>query len=98
MIIEIAKISDETKRNLTEEIAKLVNSDQSKIKINSIEFSINDILFNLEELEKVTLIKALSQTTGNITKTAKLLGVTRRTIYAMIKKHSIDTFLNINDK
>lgn len=98
MIIEVTKISAELKQKITEEIAKLVNADQSKININTIEFSLNETLFNLEELEKVTLIKALSLTSGNITKTAKMLGITRRTVYSMIKKYSIDTFLNINDK
>jgi len=98
MIIDFLKLSEEVRKKVLEEIAGFVNTDQAKIQINTIEFSVNEATFNLEEIERVTLIKALSAASGNISKTAVLLGITRRTVYAMIKKYSIDTFLNISDQ
>jgi transcriptional regulator of acetoin/glycerol metabolism len=40
--------------------------------------------------EKAALIKALRQTSGNQSETARLLGVSRITIWKRIKKHGID--------
>lgn len=45
--------------------------------------------FNLEILEKVTIIKSLKYTNNNLTKASKLLGISRNTLYLKIKKYQI---------
>lgn len=43
----------------------------------------------LDQLEKDTLIKALSESKGNISKMARLLGVSRPTVYKLLQKYNI---------
>ena len=45
--------------------------------------------FNLEFLEKQTIIKSLKYTNNNFTKASKLLGISRNTLYLKIKKYKI---------
>ena len=45
--------------------------------------------FNLEEIEKNTIEKALKTNNGNISKTAYALGVTRKTLYKKIEKYGL---------
>jgi DNA-binding NtrC family response regulator len=45
---------------------------------------------NLEELEAVTIRRALSRTGGNNTKAAQLLGINRDTLINKIKKYGIE--------
>ncbi|NNF06524.1 MAG: sigma-54-dependent Fis family transcriptional regulator [Candidatus Eisenbacteria bacterium] len=44
---------------------------------------------NLEELEKELIIKALEKSGGNKTQAAKLLGLTRRTLYSRLERHGL---------
>ncbi len=44
---------------------------------------------NLEEIEKNTIVKALKKCSGNISKTAQELGVTRKTLYKKIEKYGL---------
>ncbi|MCT4562932.1 MAG: sigma 54-interacting transcriptional regulator [Maledivibacter sp.] len=46
---------------------------------------------NLKEINKEILIKTLKQTQGNKKKTAELLGISRPTVYRMIKKYNVKT-------
>jgi len=48
-----------------------------------------DKLLTLEEIEEIAIRKTLKNVDGNITEAAKILGVTRRTIYLKNKKYSI---------
>ena len=98
MLIPSSKLSEELKEKIVGELANHLAIQNDKILINMIDISINETSFNLDEIEKFTLIKALSMNSGNISKTASLLGVTRRTIYSMIKKYSIEKFLNTCEK
>ena len=43
----------------------------------------------LEDMEKVLLLRALKAVSGNRTKTAKLLGIARSTLFDMMKRHHI---------
>ncbi len=43
-----------------------------------------------EQMEKESIIKALTRTGGNKTKAAELLGIHRTTLYQKLKKHDID--------
>ena len=51
--------------------------------------------FNLREVrekaESQAIRRALSRTNGNVSRTAELLGVTRPTLYSLIKKYAINT-------
>lgn len=96
--IQGSKLKSQIKEDIVNEIADSLQLDPQKITINSIDFTVDELSFNLAEIEKITLIKALSLTAGNISKTSQLLGITRRTVYSLIKKYSIDKFLNTYDK
>ena len=45
--------------------------------------------FNLEEIEKKTISQALTKCKGNISKTAKALGITRMALYRRLEKHDL---------
>ncbi|MFH1653876.1 MAG: sigma-54 dependent transcriptional regulator [Pseudomonadota bacterium] len=45
---------------------------------------------SLKDMEHETLINALQKTGGNISKTAKILGIGRDTVYRRLKKYKID--------
>lgn len=47
------------------------------------------ITFTLEEMEKKTIIRTLKMMNGNISKTAKTLGIGRNTLYLKLKKYDI---------
>lgn len=98
MQIVSQKISSDLIKKIQEEVAEILSLPSEKIMINWIDVSINENSFNLSEIEKITLIKALAASSGNISKTSLLLGITRRTVYALIKKYSIEHFLNTHDK
>ncbi len=55
-----------------------------------IEENIKEKSFNLEEIEKRTIINAIDSNKHNMTKTAKALGISRNTLYLKIKKYNID--------
>jgi DNA-binding NtrC family response regulator len=45
--------------------------------------------YNLEELERKTIIHAIEKHSGNISKAAKELGLTRAALYRRLEKHGI---------
>lgn len=56
------------------------------------EKELNDLQFtnmNLEEIEKITIRKALEKHEGNISKAAKDLGLTRTSLYRRMEKHNL---------
>jgi two-component system response regulator HydG len=44
----------------------------------------------LEAVEKNHILKVLEETSGNVARTAKILGIHRMTLYNKLKKYSID--------
>lgn len=52
------------------------------------EVKLSDSL-NLEEMERITVEKALSKSKGNLTLAAKELGITRKTLYSKIEKYGL---------
>ena len=55
----------------------------------SAESDLNDDSFNLEEIEKSVIHKAISKHSGNISKAAKELGLTRASLYRRLEKHGL---------
>lgn len=97
MFFDCSLFKDKLKQEIMEEISKKLDIPVQEINLAYLSFDLISDTLNLSELEKRALIKALSRTSGNISKTAKLLGVSRKTIYQLIKKYHIVTFININD-
>jgi len=98
MQVASTKLSEETKRKVITEVAQILQTNEDRVTLQFLEITLDDGSFNLEEMEKNTLIKALTATAGNISKAAGLLGVTRRTVYTLIKKYTIGQFLNTSEK
>jgi DNA-binding NtrC family response regulator len=44
---------------------------------------------SLEALERVLILQALERAAGNKSKAARLLGLTRRTLYSRMEKHGL---------
>ena len=77
---EILDESDDINKDLLN-----INSSNNMISENIIEEK-----FNLEDIEKATIINAIKYNNYNISKTAKSLGVSRNTLYLKIKKYNIE--------
>jgi transcriptional regulator of acetoin/glycerol metabolism len=97
MEIEFTNLSEKLKNDLLNEISKLLNLSNNQIKLLKVEFELDDISLNLNDIEKNTLIKALTRSSGNISKASQLLGVTRKTVYSLIKKYNLVSFVHINE-
>ncbi|MCP3666514.1 MAG: PEP-CTERM-box response regulator transcription factor [Gammaproteobacteria bacterium] len=75
----------------------VIMADDALITLHDLELeseSIEDIPFNLREIreqaEKQAIKRALGHADNNVSHTAKMLGVTRPTLYNLIKKYSIN--------
>lgn len=77
---EILDESDDINKDLLN-----INSSNNMISEDIIEQK-----FNLEDIEKATIINAIKYNNYNISKTAKSLGVSRNTLYLKIKKYNIE--------
>ena len=51
--------------------------------------SVDSESFNLDEVEKSTIRKAITKHSGNISKAAKELGLTRASLYRRLEKHGL---------
>lgn len=49
----------------------------------------SDDIFNLNEMEKITIQKTITKCKGNMTHAAQLLGISRNTLYAKIEKYGL---------
>ena len=49
----------------------------------------NEDVFNLDEVEKNVIQKAIDRNAGNISKAAKELGLTRASLYRRLEKHGL---------
>ncbi len=45
--------------------------------------------FNLDEIEKRYILRAINKNNGNITRAAKDLGITRTALYRRLEKHGL---------
>lgn len=97
MIIETNKLSSNVVEALNQEIAELLQIKTDKLSLLGIIVQVKEGAYNLEQIEKQVLLHAYVSVTGNISKTASLLGVTRKTVYSLLKKHKIDSLININE-
>ncbi len=73
--------------DLPENITSNTNSNANKIKVG----------MTLEEIEKLFIKDTLKYCEFNLSKTARVLGITRKTLHNKIERHSdIKNFLNLN--
>lgn len=83
----IREMENKIKRGVVMSEEKLVSSEDLGLFIN------NELSLNLREVrykaEREAILRALTMTNYNISSTAKLLGVTRPTLYDLIKKYNI---------
>ena len=52
--------------------------------------------FNLKEIEKTTILAAIKYTKGNLTFAKEMLGISRASLYFLLKQHNIG-YNTIND-
>ncbi|HOO97725.1 MAG TPA: helix-turn-helix domain-containing protein [Caldisericia bacterium] len=97
MIINNSILSEEVKTIIKDEIAKHIHVDPTEIEIGGILYELTNESLNLKEVTRKTLIKAIARSRGKITDAARALGVTRKTLYAMIAKHSLESIVNIHE-
>ncbi len=81
--IKRALIMSDTK-NITVDDLALPTADSDDLSINLRQVR--------QEAEKKAIIKALNMADGNYSTAAKLLGITRPTLYDLVKKHGIDNW------
>ncbi len=74
---ELAHLPEELLPSMIHENSK----DKNELKTNT---------FEISNSEKELLIKALNSTGGNITKSSKLLGISRSTFYRKMKRYKVD--------
>jgi DNA-binding NtrC family response regulator len=75
----------------------VIMSDEEVIKPENLHFTarissenqLTDNLLNLSNVEKLTIKEALFKHKGNINRTAKELGITRKTLYSKIEKYEL---------
>jgi two-component system NtrC family response regulator len=83
----IREMENRIKRGVVMADEKLISSDDLGL------MSENELTLNLREVrykaERAAILRALTMTDYNISSTAKLLGVTRPTLYDLIKKYNI---------
>ena len=75
----------------------VIMNDAAEIQPEDFYFSVQDVKeddvklnnFDLEEAEKLLIIKAVSKYNGNLTKAAKELGLTRASLYRRLEKYGL---------
>lgn len=97
MDVQVNVLSEQTKEKVTEEVASFLGMDPSEIAIKTISYEMSSDTLNLRDVTRKTIIKAMARSAGKISATAKVLGVTRKTLYAMIKKYELGSILHIHD-
>lgn len=75
----------------------VIMSDSRKITLNDLEIDYSDDhieTLNLKEIreknDKAAIVKALSLSNGNISETARLLGISRPTFYGLVKQYNLN--------
>ena len=67
----------------------LIEAAQGRPLTSGATLEIPDQGISLEQLEKELILQALDKSGGNKTKAAKLLGLTRRTLYSRLERHGL---------
>ncbi|MDD4664035.1 MAG: helix-turn-helix domain-containing protein [Caldisericia bacterium] len=96
MIVESNNLDPELREKLIKEIASLLKTKPELVTLTGVIIQLQQGAFNLNQAEKQVLMQAYVNAAGSISKTALLLGVTRKTVYSLLKKHQIDSLININ--
>jgi len=96
MIVEPNKLDPELCEALQKEIAGLLRIKPAFLTLTGVVVQLQQGAYNLNQAEKQILMQAYVNASGSISKTATLLGVTRKTVYNLLKKHQIDSLININ--
>jgi len=85
----IREMENRVKRGVVMCDDKLVSSeDLGLVSDESLNLNLRQVRYNAE---RAAILRALTMTENNISATAKLLGVTRPTLYDLIKKYNIST-------
>ncbi|HKL11447.1 MAG TPA: sigma 54-interacting transcriptional regulator [Clostridia bacterium] len=50
----------------------------------------NQKFFTLREIESISIVKTIKETEGNLSKTARILGISRSSLYRKLKEYNID--------
>ncbi len=97
MEIQSSILSDPLKASLASEIAKHVGVDETEVTLKSVSFEFSNETLNLKDVTRKTIIRAIARSGGKISQAAKQLGITRKTLYAMIKKYELGSILHIHE-
>jgi sigma-54 dependent transcriptional regulator, acetoin dehydrogenase operon transcriptional activator AcoR len=89
-IENIVNLNGELSVDIIDEYEEKVSTNLTIDNKEILEENIKEKSFNLEEIEKRTIINAIESNKHNMTKTAKVLGISRNTLYLKIKKYNID--------
>lgn len=89
-IENIVNLNGELSVDIIDEYEEKVSTNLTIDNKEILEENIKEKSFNLEEIEKRTIINAIDSNKHNMTKTAKALGISRNTLYLKIKKYNID--------
>lgn len=96
MIVDPNKLNPDLREALLLEMAAILKIKPEQLSLKGLIIQLQNGTYNLEQMEKQLLLQAYVNASGNISKTASLLGVTRKTVYNLLKKHQIDSLININ--
>lgn len=97
MNITAASLSNKTQEMIKQEISTVVGMDSNEIVLFSITYELGSDTLNLKDVVRKALIKAIARSGGKISLAAKSLGVTRKTLYSMIKKYDLESVVNIHE-
>ncbi len=97
MNITATSLSEKTREMIKQEISSVVGIDSSEVILFSVTYDLGSDTLNLKDVVRKALIKAIARSGGKISLAAKSLGVTRKTLYAMIKKYELESVVNIHE-
>jgi transcriptional regulator of acetoin/glycerol metabolism len=97
MNITAGSLNAKTQELVKQDIATIVGVEPAEISLFSVSYEMESESLNLKDVTRKTLIRAIARSGGKISLAAKALGVTRKTLYAMIKKHELESVVNIHD-
>lgn len=97
MLITAEILSEETRAKIAQEIAEAVDVNESEVTVEGISYEFKSESLNLKDVTRRTLIKAIAKSRGKITDSATALGVTRKTLYAMIERYGLQSVVNMHE-
>ncbi len=97
MLITSDILSEETRAKIAQEIAAAIDVNGAEVVIEGINYEFKSESLNLKDVTRRTLIKAIAKSRGKITDSATALGVTRKTLYAMIERYGLQSVVNMHE-